>query len=234
MLLLFCHQFLGIKSLNYRRQKWKSQPFDWTQRGRQVWAEVKSTWKPVSTVALGFVLSVCPFGVKRVTETMLRQEEKRREYIKIQQKQKKSSMIRSLIKKITSQWALPYKLVKHFIIEYIFLYQKHKKTFILGTRKIDITGIWFNDSSPFPQVLGAPLPKSAPLAEKADGAEVTAVTPAAAQHDFLTQTETCIPNPKHPLSKYLLQIEVGTEPKTTLNYNVPVSRKINPQIIRIS
>lgn len=80
---------------------------------------------------------------------------------------KKSSMIRSLIKKITSQWALPYKLVKHFIIEYIFLYQKHKKTFILGTRKIDITGIWFNDSSPFPQVLGAPSPKSAPLAEKA-------------------------------------------------------------------
>lgn len=143
-------------------------------------------------------------------------------------------MIRSLIKKIISQWALPYKLVKHFIIEYIFLYQKHKKTFILGTRKIDITGIWFNDSSPFPQVLGAPSPKSASLAKKADGAEVTAVTPAAAQHDFLTQTETCIPNPKHPLSKYLLQIEVGTEPKITLNYNAPVSRKINPQIIRIS
>lgn len=145
-------------------------------------------------------------------------------------------MIRSLIKKITSQWTLLYKLVKHFIIEYIFLYQKHKKTFILGTRKIDdITGIWFNDSSPFPQVLGAPSPNSAPLAEKTDEAEVTAVWPRqAAQHDFLIQIETCIPNPKHPLSKYLLQIEVGTEPKITLNYNAPVSQKINPQIIRIS
>lgn len=166
---------------------------------------------------------------------MLRQEEKRREYnIKIQQKQKNLPWLGHWLKKLQAQWALPYKLVKHFIIEYIFLYQKHKKTFILGTRKIDITGIWFNDSSPFPQVLGAPSPKSASLAEKADGAEVTAVTPAAAQHDFLTQTETCIPNPKHPLSKYLLQIEVGTEPKITLNYNAPVSRKINPQIIRIS
>lgn len=66
-----------------------------------MWAEVKLAWKPVSPVALGFVLSVCLSGVKRVTETMLRQEEKRREYNnKTQQKQtKKSSMIRSLIKK---------------------------------------------------------------------------------------------------------------------------------------
>lgn len=52
-------------------------------------------------VALGFVLSVCPFGVKRVAETMLRQEEKRREYnIKIQQKQKNLPWLGHWLKKL--------------------------------------------------------------------------------------------------------------------------------------
>lgn len=162
---------------------------------------------------------------------MLRQEEK------IQQnttKTKKSSMIRSLIKKITSQWALLYKLVKHFIIEYIFLYQKHKKTFILGTRKIDITGIWFNDSSPFPQVLGATSPNSAPLAEKTDEAEVTAVTQASSAAWFPYSNWDLHSQPQTPTFQVFATNWSGYWAKITLNYNAPVSRKINPQIIRIS
>lgn len=102
------------------------------------WAEVRSEWKVVSQVLLlwnqGFILFYSVHLVSREKRRACStQEEKGREK-KIKQI---SSMTRSLIKKkLTSQWALPYKLVRHFIIEYIYLYQKHKKTFILGTRKI--------------------------------------------------------------------------------------------------
>lgn len=80
-------------------------------------------------------------------------------------------MTRSLIKKkLTSQCALPYKLVRHFIIEYIYLYQKHKKTFILGTRKIVTLQEHDSTIPSISTVLGASS------AEKDSEAEVTALS----------------------------------------------------------
>lgn len=178
------------------------------------WAEVRSEWKVVSQVLLlwnqEFILFYSVHLVSRGKRRSCSTQEKGRE-----KKKQISSMTRSLIKKkLTSQWALPYKLVRHFIIEYIYLYQKHKKTFILGTRKI--VTLQEHDSTIPVHVHSIRCPISW---KGHPGQRSQLWAPKAALAWFPYQTETCIPKPRYPLSRYLLQTEVGTEPKITLENN---------------
>lgn len=58
-------------------------------------------------------------------------------------------------KKNAGWWILPYKLVKHFIIEYIIISKAQRKTYSEKQEDCDITEVEFNNSSLFLWVLSA-------------------------------------------------------------------------------